>query len=293
MPRKLRARSWYLQGMQYFARPSKASCLENNFRRRWRPCNVDLLVFSVLGTRLWGHCARLFPCLVWLVSSQKCLNDAFENYEHFLTCFVSLSWSRPIRMFNRSRKLVDAGENLMQKQEEAREFFSNPNNFKLGQQYLKIFIAYLQVFGSFMAFDVQWPAAVISCISWVRTVSSTIEIDLLELPGLACPWTSYSYETKFHVKMAIPLIVSVMLAVPVRNLNLQTRQCNLNYVPSPYNHVKKGPGLLFLACFLLTGRASELIPYFENMQDSSRTMGCSHVHIFVHFPRISPECLST
>ena len=42
-----------------------------------------------------------------------------------------------------------------------------------------------------------------------------IKIDLLEVPGLACPWASYSYETKFHVRMAAPLIVSVMLAVPL------------------------------------------------------------------------------
>lgn len=45
---------------------------------------------------------------------------------------------RPIRMFNRSKKLVDKGKNLAAKGQQARDFFSDPKNIKLFQQYLKV-----------------------------------------------------------------------------------------------------------------------------------------------------------
>jgi hypothetical protein len=72
-----------------------------------------------------------------------------------------------------------------------------------------------QVLGSFVLFQVEWPQLVLSGIIWLKTVSEMIKIDLFEVPGLACLWTSYSYEIKFHVRMATPLIISIMLAVPV------------------------------------------------------------------------------
>ena len=71
-------------------------------------------------------------------------------------------------------------------------------------QYIKIFIAYLQVLGSFLVFQVTWPSLVGDTILLVQTVSNMIKIDLLEFPGLACPWVSYDYETKFHVSELVP-----------------------------------------------------------------------------------------
>ena len=41
-------------------------------------------------------------------------------------------------MFNRSKKLVDKGKNLAAKGQQARDFFSDPKNIKLFQQYLKV-----------------------------------------------------------------------------------------------------------------------------------------------------------
>jgi hypothetical protein len=72
-----------------------------------------------------------------------------------------------------------------------------------------------QVLGSFIIFEITWPGAVLSGIDFLKSVGDFIQIDLLEIPGLACPWASYSYETKFHVSMATPLVISVMLIMPV------------------------------------------------------------------------------
>jgi hypothetical protein len=72
-----------------------------------------------------------------------------------------------------------------------------------------------QVLGSFIIFEITWPDIVLSGIEFLKNAGDFIQIDLLEIPGLACPWASYSYETKFHVSMATPLVISVMLTMPV------------------------------------------------------------------------------
>ena len=72
-----------------------------------------------------------------------------------------------------------------------------------------------QVMGSFIIFEITWPDVVLSGIEFLKSAGDFIQIDLLEIPGLACPWAAYSYETKFHVSMATPLVISVMLSMPV------------------------------------------------------------------------------
>jgi hypothetical protein len=53
--------------------------------------------------------------------------------------------SRPIRFFSRSRNVAQKAKLLAQKGKEAKEFFSNPKNLKLFQQYLKA-SAHLRVY---------------------------------------------------------------------------------------------------------------------------------------------------
>ena len=72
-----------------------------------------------------------------------------------------------------------------------------------------------QVLGSFIIFEITWPDIVLSFIEFLKNAGDFIQIDLLEIPGLACPWASYSYETRFHVAMVTPLVISVMLMMPL------------------------------------------------------------------------------
>jgi hypothetical protein len=37
----------------------------------------------------------------------------------------------------------------------------------------------------------------------------------MELPGLACIWASYSYTYKTYVKLATPIVVAILLALPL------------------------------------------------------------------------------
>ena len=45
--------------------------------------------------------------------------------------------SRPLRIFNRSKIVIENGVQLVEKGKQAREFFSDPKKLKLFQQYLK------------------------------------------------------------------------------------------------------------------------------------------------------------
>jgi hypothetical protein len=116
-------------------------------------------------------------------------------------------------MFNRSKALVSRGKALAKSTKRAKEFFSNPKNLKLFQQYLKVFIAYgqvndaasptvlcfvpallaphasgmhfplmcaaadlgHQVLGSFVGFKVEWPVALGKTIGWVMNVSTLLK----------------------------------------------------------------------------------------------------------------------
>jgi hypothetical protein len=38
---------------------------------------------------------------------------------------------------------------------------------------------------------------------------------LIELPGLACIWASYSYTFKTYIKLATPIVVAILMALPL------------------------------------------------------------------------------
>ena len=94
------------------------------------------------------------------------------------------------------------------------------------QQYLKVFIAYTQVIGGFVGFKVSWPITLGVCIAWVQNTSTLLKFDFLELPfpGLPCVWESISYEFKLYVRLATPIVVSCILAVPVFFAYMRVRQ---------------------------------------------------------------------
>jgi len=118
-------------------------------------------------------------------------------------------------MLNKCARAKAAASAVYQQRKKVQSFFSNAKNIKLFQQYLKVFIAYMQVLGSFVAFKVKWPGSLGSAIGWVLNISAVIKFDFMELPGLACLWASYSYSYKYYIKMATPLFVALMLGLPL------------------------------------------------------------------------------
>ena len=46
-------------------------------------------------------------------------------------------------------------------------------------------------------------------------ICSLLKIDVVSFPGFGCVWQGYDFATKFYIKMAIPLVVSALLMMPV------------------------------------------------------------------------------
>ena len=159
------------------------------------------IVFGVGG-------GLLFSILIFLLAWAPVFGGTTKEY--FKRYFA---W--PVRVFNRMRTLRDKVTSLNEKTDEVRDFLGDPENLKLLQQYIKILIAYLQIIGGFVVWKVPWPHLLQSCIGFVYKISNLIRINLLEIPGLPCLWSSYGFKTKFYVKMATPAVVSLSLALPV------------------------------------------------------------------------------
>jgi len=122
-----------------------------------------------------------------------------------------LRW--PIRAFKRARSLRKKTKALQEKTRELQSFVSNPKNLRIFQQYIKILIAYIQVTASFIVFT--WPPILTLVFDSMWIIASFVNIDILDIPKLNCVWMDYSFETKYHLRMALPLVVIVLLTLPV------------------------------------------------------------------------------
>jgi hypothetical protein len=78
-------------------------------------------------------------------------------------------------------------------------------------QYFKIFVGYFQVTSSFLSFQVNWPATLLSAMMWLK---ATINFSVLSLPGISCLWRTISYRRKLVVYTLAPLLLLALLALP-------------------------------------------------------------------------------
>jgi hypothetical protein len=158
---------------------------------------------------LFSSVAALVACVVWFVLSWTPVFGTTAKD------FIMSWFAWPLRMFKKASSLCSRAQQANKSRKSIQGFLSDPNNTKLFQQYLKIFIAYIQVLGSFVSFKVKWPSFLGSSVSWMKNVSGMIKVDLLEVPGLTCVWATYPYANKFYFGMGFPLVVCFFLAIPV------------------------------------------------------------------------------
>jgi hypothetical protein len=112
-------------------------------------------------------------------------------------------------------KAESAHASLQEKREQIEQVLLDPRKVKMMQQYFKIIIAAFQVLGGFVAFKVTWPDAMQSTIISLYKIGKLFKFDILELPGLSCPWVDFDYQSKLFVALSGPLIVAVLLVLPV------------------------------------------------------------------------------
>ena len=60
---------------------------------------------------------------------------------------------------------------------------------------------YFQVLGSFVSFKVRWPDFISRFLSDIQNTAALLKFDMLELPGLACIWSSVNYAQKSYFKV--------------------------------------------------------------------------------------------
>lgn len=78
--------------------------------------------------------------------------------------------------------------------------------------HLKILVSYVQVLGSFVSFNVEWPSALTTLMN---DISSLFQFNVVELPKMACLWASISFERTLVATTAGPVLIVFLFALPV------------------------------------------------------------------------------
>jgi hypothetical protein len=81
-----------------------------------------------------------------------------------------------------------------------------------GGQYLKIYVTCLQILSSFNIYTVQWRAAFLACMNFVR---GTVKFDFIKLPSLSCLWNGVSWTSTLYTYTLTPLALILALGIPV------------------------------------------------------------------------------
>jgi hypothetical protein len=81
-----------------------------------------------------------------------------------------------------------------------------------GGQYVKIYITFFQILGSFDMFDITWPALFTVIIQWIKGM---FQFDVLRLPAASCMWIKVTFDDTLHTYTIAPLGAIAMLGLPV------------------------------------------------------------------------------
>jgi hypothetical protein len=150
---------------------------------------MALSSFAFLILWLWYSWSPFFPSIV----------------EHFGNCFCLLCKSR--NTAEGSSFMIVVLYKIVSKINDVLEFAKTRNLV----QYFKIFVGYFQITSSFLSFQVNWPATLVSAMMWLK---ATINLSVLSLPGISCLWRTISFRRKLVVYTISPLVLIVLLALP-------------------------------------------------------------------------------
>ena len=94
----------------------------------------------------------------------------------------------------------------------ARQIYEWAQQNKL-PQFLKIFVTYAQILGSFTMFSIKWPDIAMSMLTSLKGI---FKFELLQMPGMSCILQGYSaFDQTLHLYTIAPLLFLVALFLPV------------------------------------------------------------------------------
>ena len=157
--------------------------------------NVTIALAALVFCLIWYHISWRFlyprvPVIHWI--SEKLMKIA-------TTCIGTGG-----DVSNASKAINSAGVKM-------RGFYIFISKLKF-TQYLKIFISYFQVLGSFVVLHVKWPQLMVSMMVWFK---GTFNFAILELPGVSCLWAGISFKAKLLVYTLLPISVGILLYLPL------------------------------------------------------------------------------
>jgi hypothetical protein len=78
-------------------------------------------------------------------------------------------------------------------------------------QHFKIIISFVQILGSFVTFQVEWPPALTDFMS---NLGAFFQFNVVELPKLSCLWAGVDFQTTLIATTAGPIAIMILLALP-------------------------------------------------------------------------------
>ena len=81
-----------------------------------------------------------------------------------------------------------------------------------GGQFVKIYVTFLQILGSFDMFDITWPPLFTAIITWIK---GTFKFDVMRVPVLSCLWSGVTFMASLRTYTLAPIGLIMLLALPV------------------------------------------------------------------------------
>merc|ERR1719174_1258730 len=71
-----------------------------------------------------------------------------------------------------------------------------------GGQFVKIYVTFLQILGSFDMFDITWPPLFTAIITWIK---GTFKFDVMRVPALSCLWSGVTFMASLRTYTLSPI----------------------------------------------------------------------------------------
>ena len=78
--------------------------------------------------------------------------------------------------------------------------------------HLKIIIGYVQVLGSFVTFNVEWPEGLTTLMN---DVGGIMQFNVIELPKMSCLWAGMSFDLNLIMTTGAPIVIAILFGVPL------------------------------------------------------------------------------
>jgi hypothetical protein len=246
-----------------------------------RPLRIlSIMVGAILVSLLWWSlcCRPVVPEGDWIIASL--LQGVITVMSSFM-CFkdaqgdgadVASECSDLMSSFNEVLTWI------IDKVKTANAFWKENN---VGQ-FVKIYVTFLQILGSFSIYSITWPEGFTSAINWVK---GTFKFDVVKLPMLSCLWAGVSFEMTLRTYTLGPLIILGFLMLPIglawcRRLHIIARARFRETVDRFWTNTMFTAFVLYPALAMTSMSVLNCDPNIGRLRDDYRVV-CPHMTAYI------------